>query len=80
MRPTIPRARHGAPFDLKSLRQVSALGWLAQLVERLVYTENVGGSKPSPPTISALPDSVFNFDVIAQLDKPLFFVNLNYVE
>ena len=27
------------------------LGWLAQLVERLVYTENVGGSSPSPPTI-----------------------------
>ena len=27
-------------------------GWLAQLVERFVYTENVGGSSPSPPTIS----------------------------
>ena len=26
-------------------------GRLAQLVERLVYTEEVGGSKPSPPTI-----------------------------
>ncbi len=26
------------------------LGRLAQLVERLVYTENVGGSSPSPPT------------------------------
>lgn len=24
-------------------------GRLAQLVERLVYTENVGGSSPSPP-------------------------------
>ena len=27
------------------------LGRLAQLVERLVYTENVGGSSPSSPTI-----------------------------
>ena len=25
-------------------------GWLAQLVERLVYIEDVGGSSPSPPT------------------------------
>ena len=29
-------------------------GRLAQLVERLVYTENVGGSSPSPPTMSVL--------------------------
>lgn len=28
------------------------LGRLAQSVERLVYTENVGGSSPSPPTIA----------------------------
>ena len=28
-----------------------AYGLLAQLVERLVYTENVGGSSPSRPTI-----------------------------
>ena len=26
-------------------------GRLAQLVERLLYTQNVGGSSPSPPTI-----------------------------
>ena len=25
-------------------------GWLAQLVERLPYTQNVGGSNPSSPT------------------------------
>ena len=25
-------------------------GWLAQLVERLPYKQNVGGSIPSPPT------------------------------
>ena len=29
-------------------------GWLAQLVERLPYTQNVGGSIPSPPTIILL--------------------------
>ena len=29
-------------------------GLLAQLVERLVYTENVGGSSPSRPTIQTL--------------------------
>jgi hypothetical protein len=28
---------------------LNASGRLAQLVERLVYTENVGGSSPSPP-------------------------------
>ena len=32
--------------------KVPLRGRLAQLVERLVYTENVGGSSPSPPTIS----------------------------
>jgi hypothetical protein len=31
-------------------RQRSARGRLAQLVEHLVYTERVGGSRPSPPT------------------------------
>lgn len=30
---------------------LARIGWLAQLVERLAYTENVGGSSPSPPTI-----------------------------
>jgi hypothetical protein len=29
--------------------QVGVQGRLAQLVERLVYTEVVGGSSPSPP-------------------------------
>ena len=28
-------------------------GRLAQLVERLLYTQDVGGSSPSPPTRSA---------------------------
>ena len=28
----------------------AAVGWLAQPVERFVYTEDVGGSNPSPPT------------------------------
>ena len=30
----------------------SDVGRLAQLEEHLVYTERVGGSRPSPPTIS----------------------------
>ena len=30
---------------------MAGVGSLAQLVERLVYTENVGGSSPSRPTI-----------------------------
>ena len=30
------------------------IGRLAQLVEHLVYTERVGGSSPSPPTIAAI--------------------------
>ena len=35
-----------------SLRLYYALGRLAQLGERLVYTQKVGGSIPSAPTIS----------------------------
>jgi hypothetical protein len=31
-------------------------GRLAQLVEQLLYTQRVGGSSPSPPTIPLLPD------------------------
>src|ERR1700678_3450086 len=31
-------------------RYIIAAGRLAQLVERLLYTQNVGGSSPSPPT------------------------------
>ena len=30
------------------------VGWLAQLVERFVYTEDVGSSSLSSPTISSL--------------------------
>ena len=37
-------------YDLASS---GLFGRLAQLVERLVYTENVGGSSPSPPTTMA---------------------------
>jgi hypothetical protein len=29
----------------------AALGRLAQLVERLLYTQDVGGSSPSPPMV-----------------------------
>jgi hypothetical protein len=31
-------------------RYITPRGRLAQLVERLLYTQNVGGSNPSPPT------------------------------
>ena len=34
----------------QTVDSVTHSGRLAQLVERLVYTEEVGGSKPSPPT------------------------------
>lgn len=36
-----------------------AEGRLAQLVERLLYTQNVGGSSPSPPTIVAFVSGTF---------------------
>jgi hypothetical protein len=32
------------------MRQGRKFGRLAQLVERLLYTQDVGGSSPSPPT------------------------------
>ena len=35
----------------RGLTTPATVGRLAQLVERLVYTENVGGSSPSSPTI-----------------------------
>ena len=34
----------------RELARALSSGRLAQLVEHLVYTENVGGSSPSPPT------------------------------
>src|SRR5690606_41447782 len=40
-----------APKSAHSPRE----GRLAQLVEHLVYTERVGGSSPSPPTIAGSP-------------------------
>ncbi len=43
-------------------------GRLAQLVERLVYTENVGGSSPSPPTIA------FVINMVASLTDRLVSV------
>ena len=39
--------RLGAGIHLAGCRR---FGRLAQLVERLLYTQNVGGSSPSPPT------------------------------
>ena len=40
-----------SPLAPGSGREINlARGRLAQLVERLLYTQNVGGSSPSPPT------------------------------
>jgi hypothetical protein len=36
-------------FAILVLARLNSQGRLAQLVERLVYTEVVGGSSPSPP-------------------------------
>jgi hypothetical protein len=46
-----PLANDGARSDK------GAFGRLAQLVERLLYTQDVGGSSPSPPTTPALTGS-----------------------
>ena len=35
-------------------------GRLAQLVERLLYTQDVGGSSPSPPTNHGVPGKLVN--------------------
>ena len=54
------RIRYGTPYTntldmqiaCRDIRNVSVFlyGRLAQLVERRLYTANVGGSRPSPPT------------------------------
>tara|TARA_R110002110_G_scaffold164897_3_gene365114 strand:+ start:492 stop:725 length:234 start_codon:yes stop_codon:yes gene_type:complete len=43
----------GSGARLTPMMRVCILSWgrLAQLVERFVYTEDVGGSSPSSPTI-----------------------------
>src|SRR5829696_7584924 len=38
------------------------VGRLAQLGERLVYTQEVAGSSPAPPTLSAVVDEVLSGD------------------
>ena len=45
------QAHAGGLFRPREADTPGSGGWLAQLVERLVYTEDVGGSSPSPPTI-----------------------------
>jgi hypothetical protein len=43
--------RSASPLRVQARRRyTSRRGRLAQLVERLLYTQNVGGSSPSPPT------------------------------
>ncbi len=46
-------AARGALPETPSSPYGSGVGRLAQLEEHLVYTERVGGSRPSPPTISS---------------------------
>ena len=42
--------RAGALAHYGARRDKGTFGRLAQLVERLLYTQDVGGSSPSPPT------------------------------
>src|SRR4029077_9537410 len=51
----VPLHRRGgglAPCGSEAINRATMgqFGRLAQLVERLLYTQNVGGSSPSPPT------------------------------
>ncbi len=39
-----------APLASRTSADQHKIGRLAQLVERLLYTQDVGGSSPSPPT------------------------------
>ena len=41
------------------------------MVERLVYTEDVGGSKPSPPTVDSLKPSADRLRFMSQKHHPL---------
>ena len=59
-------------------------GRLAQLVERLLYTQNVGGSSPSPPTTKKI-SICFTYSFSAAprtfwtgsgTDVPLSFISL----
>ena len=45
---------------------VKRFGAVSSVVERLVYTERVGGSKPSPP-ISALPIPICDTEMLRVL-------------
>ena len=58
-RTSIAPPRHLRAWVMR--RYISRRGRLAQLVERLLYTQDVGGSSPSPPTTRCLfhPD-IFN--------------------
>jgi hypothetical protein len=53
-----------APFQA-----IAPDGRLAQLVERLVYTENVGGSSPSSPTNPSINQGV-RMRFFFQLERP----------
>src|SRR5690606_29484671 len=62
--PTASDAVPRADFCLRNRRQIRKRpprGRLAQLVERFVYTEDVGGSSPSSPTIQNI--DTFDFSL-----------------
>src|ERR1700730_17409052 len=47
----------------------SATRAVSSVVEHLVYTERVGGSKPSPPRLSILPEQAISSATRTQLGK-----------
>ena len=49
------------------LKRPGQIGRLAQLVERFVYTEDVGGSSPSSPTIYFNDLAVFDFSTATKI-------------
>ena len=48
---SLPTETQSPRSDASGVGTMGLCGLLAQLVERLVYTEDVGGSSPSGPTI-----------------------------
>src|SRR5438045_4000828 len=57
--------------DDDSKKSHSVLGRLAQLVERLLYTQDVGGSSPSPPTSLRACGASAGKPALQRADRPL---------
>ena len=51
--------------------RLSCVGWLAQLGERCPYKANVGGSNPSPPTISCWKCSYWIYKIYSVSSGPV---------